>query len=1521
MDKLENLKKKIEEIQARSAVASDLKAFVEVILGVIKKSKQELHTISDENIATIKNTLKYLDSEHEKLLKNVRSETSEATKDFENKLAEANKLIAEIKAIEVKDGVDGAPGKDADEEVIVEKVLAKIPPVEVKELDAGELADKLETLKGDKRLDASAIKNLPELVESKANGGGWRNLFQLHDVSLNEIADGDTLVYNSDTEVWENGEAGGGGHIIEDEGTPLTQRDTLNFVGAGVAVTDVGGKTTVTIGGGGTTTWGDIVGTLADQLDLQAELDGKADSLTADQNYVSDAQLVVIGNTSGTNTGDQDLSPYFHKTNDDTDDITIGATNKFATAAEKTKLGHITVTQAVDLDAIESASHAAVTVADSSEIDFTLTGQQISAAIVASSIDEAKLDASVNASLDLADSALQSSAIGVTVQGYDADLATIAGLTATTDNFIQSKGSAWASRTIAQVKTDLGLTGTNSGDQTSIVGITGTKAQFDTAVTDGNFLYVGDITQYTDELAQDAVGAMVDTTLVYTDGTPLLSRAALTGAITASGGSNATALGSFTLAALNTAISDGNVPTNLTEFVGQTAWRVFYSDGSGDVTELALGADGTFLKSNGAAVAPSFAVPAGSGDVSKVGTPVDNQIAIWTGDGTIEGVTALTYDGTSLNLATAKNFQIAGATVLADAAGTTTLSNIDALDGTTESTIEAAIDTLANLTSIQGRTVTLADAGANAIFGWDDTAGAYENLTQAEARTVLGLGTAAYVATDLADLNEATIEGAIDTLANLTSVQGRTVTLSDAGFDVLAGWDDSASAYKNFLLADITAEGAPASGDFFLMYGAEGDLRKVDFDDMPGGSTITGTDTHVLFFDGADNPAGDAGMTYNKTTDTLTVVKVNGLTFSGNDTDFNTFVGKDAGLNVVSGATNNTFIGDSAGKGGVVTNASDYNVAVGKDAMLSLTTGNRNTAVGVQALGLNATGTYNTAFGLNALYQNLGNTNTAFGTESLATNSTGSGNVALGYFAGYYETASNSFYVDNQDRTDLAGGKAGSLLYGTFNATPASQTLRINASVSTLGDITVPDEAYGAGWNGSLEVPTKNAVYDQVELKAPLTSPTFATSVTGSYLTASEILITDGSKNIVSAPVATYPSLTELTYVKGVTSAIQTQFTSKANTSGALTQFVGNNNWKVWYSDGSGDVQELALGADGTFLKSNGAAVAPSFATPAGSGDVTKVGTPVNNQIAIWTGDGTIEGDSNFTYSGSAGSLYIGTESFELTTGLSTMYFDDTGFFFEATGGNTYNFQGASSQQGILDFSAVATTSKTFTFPNTTGTIALTSNLSAYTPTTTTVTIAGTANQITSSAGAQDLSANRTWTLSLPADVIIPTVLTVPNTGLHILDTNASHDLIIKPGSNVTADRTLTLTTGDTDMIVDFTAVTDEYVLAYDTGTNTWRGIPSAGSGITRTVVVTSGSATMGSSASTDYAYFVAGAHTMSLPAAAANTNRYTVKNNHSAAITIDTVGAENIEGASSILLDSEDSVDIISDGTNWWVV
>lgn len=61
------------------------------------------------------------------------------------------------------------------------------------------------------------------------------------------------------------------------------------------------------------------------------------------------------------------------------------------------------------------------------------------------------------------------------------------------------------------------------------------------------------------------------------------------------------------------------------------------------------------------------------------------------------------------------------------------------------------------------------------------------------------------------------------------------------------------------------------TGDFEWHTCAEitGSADLCDGSDASGGG-ITGTDTHVLFFDGTDTPAGDAGLTYNKTTNALT---------------------------------------------------------------------------------------------------------------------------------------------------------------------------------------------------------------------------------------------------------------------------------------------------------------------------------------------------------------------------------------------------------------------------------------------------------------------------------------------------------------------------------------------------------------------------------------------------------------------------------------------------------------------------
>jgi len=100
------------------------------------------------------------------------------------------------------------------------------------------------------------------------------------------------------------------------------------------------------------------------------------------------------------------------------------------------------------------------------------------------------------------------------------------------------------------------------------------------------------------------------------------------------------------------------------------------------------------------------------------------------------------------------------------------------------------------------------------------------------------------------------------------------------------------------------------------------------------------------------------------------------------------------------------------------------------------------------------------------------------------------------------------------------------------------------------------------------------------------TAPTFETSITCTYLTASEILITNASKGIISAPVATYPSLTELTYVKGVTSAIQTQLNAKGVGDMVLASAQTNSGIKT-FLDTTMKLRNVANTFDGYFVNTN----------------------------------------------------------------------------------------------------------------------------------------------------------------------------------------------------------------------------------------------------------------------------------------------------------------------------------------------
>lgn len=86
----------------------------------------------------------------------------------------------------------------------------------------------------------------------------------------------------------------------------------------------------------------------------------------------------------------------------------------------------------------------------------------------------------------------------------------------------------------------------------------------------------------------------------------------------------------------------------------------------------------------------------------------------------------------------------------------------------------------------------------------------------------------------------------------------------------------------------------------------------------------------------------------------------------------------------------------------------------------------------------------------------------------------------------------------------------------------------------------------------------------------------------------------------------------------------------------------------------------------------------------------------------------------------------------------------------------------------------------------------------------------GANNVVVDGSGAETIDGSTTHTIyGLYSDVTLyssgstiytsqgTNTLTFTNEGLHILDSNASHDLIVKVGSDLTADRKLTITTGD----------------------------------------------------------------------------------------------------------------------------
>jgi lysophospholipase L1-like esterase len=240
------------------------------------------------------------------------------------------------------------------------------------------------------------------------------------------------------------------------------------------------------------------------------------------------------------------------------------------------------------------------------------------------------------------------------------------------------------------------------------------------------------------------------------------------------------------------------------------------------------------------------------------------------------------------------------------------------------------------------------------------------------------------------------------------------------------------------------------------------------------------------------------------------------LEMRADDAFYNTFIGLKSGTYLTTGSSNtglgysslrsvttgeqNTGVGNST----LYANTTGYNnTAIGRSALTANKTGSSNTAIGVAALSANTSGTNNvaigsdsllgnltgvynvavgnftaknttasenTALGVSALYTNVaGAQNTAIGRSALAAGS-GSNNLGIGYAAGRYETGSNKIFIDTVDRTNEAGGRSSSLIYGVTSATVASQTLTVNGRF--IPGLAAPATQTSAGTIGEIRADT-----------------------------------------------------------------------------------------------------------------------------------------------------------------------------------------------------------------------------------------------------------------------------------------------------------------------------------------------------------------------------------------------------------------------------------------------------------------
>jgi len=339
----------------------------------------------------------------------------------------------------------------------------------------------------------------------------------------------------------------------------------------------------------------------------------------------------------------------------------------------------------------------------------------------------------------------------------------------------------------------------------------------------------------------------------------------------------------------------------------------------------------------------------------------------------------------------------------------------------------------------------------------------------------------------------------------------------------------------------------------------------------------------------------------------------------------NTFVGEDAG---------NYSVGDGLTGLGVQTGLG--NVGVGAWSLNALTTGGWNIAIGTENLGTNTTGFNNTAIGGGGVmyYNTTGSDNTAIGAQAMIDNISGSKNVAIGKNAlGNLTTGTYNTAVGENAGLSASVGQIQTNTKGVFIGNYAKASAN-----GTTNEIVIGEGAIGRGSNtaiiGDNNITKVSAGADFVPVDAQdLVTKGYA-DATYSGGGGVEVLAKAVSYAPVHADNGKHIDFSAGTVITlddaGVT--VNDQFTFFNNTGSPMSFAYGTGDAAI-----QGTIPDIADGSYGwaTLKAANSwSVVVGGAAGGGGGGDVTKVGIPANDELAIWTGDGTLEGESNLIFDG-----------------------------------------------------------------------------------------------------------------------------------------------------------------------------------------------------------------------------------------------------------------------------------------------